>query len=215
MVEDSLRRSFEALVLTNAMRPMMRSRVQKRLLSLRDEHRERLHVRVSVDHYTAWMHEVERGEGSWGPMLEGLRWLATNRFRLSIAGRTCWQEAPAELRAGYAELFHREGIPMDADDQAQLVLFPEMDATIDVPEITVDCWRSLGVSPADTMCARSRMVVKRRGAQTPTVVACTLLPYEQEFELATSLSESLRPVWLNHPHCARFCVLGGGTCSAG
>ena len=46
-----------------------------------------------------------------------------------------------------------------------------------------------------------------------TVVACTLLPYEPAFELGGTLAEALRPVPLNHPHCARFCMLGGAACS--
>jgi uncharacterized Fe-S cluster-containing radical SAM superfamily protein len=214
MVGDALQRAFDVLILTNAMRPMMRPQIQRRLLSLHEQYGQRLHIRVSVDHYTARLHEVERGEGSWEPMLNGLRWLADNEFHLSIAGRTCWREEPGAARVGYGELFRRESIPIDSDDPTQLVLFPEMDAGIDVPEITIDCWDILGVSSSAPMCASSRMIVKRRGASEPAVVACTLLPYESEFELGSSLQESLKPVWLNHPHCAKFCVLGGGSCSA-
>ena len=58
------------------------------------------------------------------------------------------------------------------------------------------------------------MVVKRKGADAPSVVACTLLPYTPEFDLGTSLEAAERPVRLNHPHCAKFCVLGGASCSA-
>ena len=57
------------------------------------------------------------------------------------------------------------------------------------------------------------MVVKRRGAAAPAVVACTLLPYDPQFELGATLAEAARPVALNHPHCAKFCVLGGAACS--
>ena len=63
------------------------------------------------------------------------------------------------------------------------------------------------------MCATSRMVVKRRGAETPVVVSCTLLPYDPQFELGGDLAASLDTVKLNHPHCAKFCVLGGGSCA--
>jgi len=57
------------------------------------------------------------------------------------------------------------------------------------------------------------MVVKRKGAARPAVVACTLLPYDPQFELGTSLADSAGAVHLNHPHCAKFCVLGGAACS--
>lgn len=59
------------------------------------------------------------------------------------------------------------------------------------------------------------MVVKRNGATAPVVLACTLIAYDARFELGTDLAGSLVPVALNHPHCAKFCVLGGASCSAG
>jgi hypothetical protein len=57
------------------------------------------------------------------------------------------------------------------------------------------------------------MVVKRKGASSPAVLACTLLPYDAEFELGPRLEDAERDVALNHPHCAKFCVLGGASCS--
>jgi hypothetical protein len=82
-----------------------------------------------------------------------------------------------------------------------------------VPEITEACWGILDLSPSAVMCASSRMVVKRKGAAAPAVLACTLLAYDERFELGATLAEASRPVPLNHPHCARFCVLGGAACS--
>ena len=123
-------------------------------------------------------------------------------------------ETDAEARAGYAALFAREGFEIDAANPVQTMLFPEMDTTVEVPEITTACWGILGKSPSEVMCASSRMVVKRKGAARPSVLACTLLPYDPEFELGKTLEEAEQPVALNHPHCAKFCVLGGASCSA-
>lgn len=89
-----------------------------------------------------------------------------------------------------------------------------MDETVDVPEITTACWDILNKSPDDVMCASSRMIVRHKGAAHATVTACTLLPYEAEFNLGQTLHEAERPVQLNHKHCAKFCVLGGASCSA-
>jgi hypothetical protein len=58
------------------------------------------------------------------------------------------------------------------------------------------------------------MVVKRKGEARPVVVPCTLLPYDPQFDLGHRLGEAGGAVPLNHPHCAKFCVLGGGSCSA-
>ena len=63
------------------------------------------------------------------------------------------------------------------------------------------------------MCASSRMVVRKNGADAASVLACTLIPYDAEFDLGETLAEASRDVSLNHPHCARFCVLGGASCS--
>ena len=62
-----------------------------------------------------------------------------------------------------------------------------------MPEITTACWGILGKSPSAMMCASSRMVVKRKGAALPAVVACTLTPYDPQFELGSSLAEALGP----------------------
>ena len=96
-----------------------------------------------------------------------------------------------------------------------MLIFPQMDERLDVPEITESCWGILGKSPSDVMCSSSRMVVKRKGAEAPSVLACTLLAYDEQFELGHTLREAARPVALNHPHCAKFCVLGGAACSKG
>ncbi len=88
-----------------------------------------------------------------------------------------------------------------------------MDESVEVPEITTACWGILNKSPNDVMCASSRMVVKRKGADKPVVLACTLLPYSPEFEMGETLEHAEADVKLNHRHCAKFCVLGGASCS--
>jgi len=213
MLGDALGRGHEVLVLTNAMRPMMKH--AKALLALKAEHGNRLTLRVSIDHYTEELHGAERGARSWSGTIQGLRWLCDNGFHVDVAGRTCWNESEDDLRAGFASLFGALGVPLDASDPRKLVLFPEMDPRADVPEITTACWGILGVDPDDMMCAGSRMVVKRKGAERPVVVPCTLLPYDHQFELGEPLVEARKDVKLHHPHCAKFCVLGGGSCSVG
>ncbi len=212
MLALSLERGFRTLVLTNAMRPMMK--LADRIGELNRAHPGRLVIRVSLDHYRQELHETERGGRSWQPTIGGLRWLTAENFTINVAGRTCWEEPEDEMRAGYARLFDAEGIAVDAHDPVALVLFPEMDAGADVPEITESCWSILGVAPSSVMCATSRMVVKRKGAARCVVVPCTLLPYDPQFELGHRLDGAGGAVELNHPHCARFNVLGGGSCSA-
>jgi hypothetical protein len=223
LLKDALARGFSVLVLTNAMQPMLRPRIRDGLLALRDAHCGRLTVRVSLDHYTKALHEEERGPGTYDKTIEGIDWLASEGFSLALAGRTCWGESETSAREGYAALVAARGWPVDAMNPLSLVLFPEMDAGADVPEITESCWAILGKSPSEVMCASSRMVVKRKGAGAPVVVPCTLLPYDPAFEMGTTLAAAAKAnsgmfnhgtVKLCHPHCAKFCVLGGGACSA-
>ncbi len=222
MLADTLDRGFQSLVLTNAMQPMQRPRIRSQLLQLKAAFGARLVLRVSLDHYSKTLHESERGDNTWDKAVSGLDWLSQNGFSLAIAGRTCWHESEAQARAGYAQLINEHNWSIDPSDPIRLVLLPEMDGSHDVPEITTACWDILGKAPADLMCAASRMVVKRKGADKPTIVPCTLLPYEAAFEMGSTLGGSLRKdggmfcdgaVKLCHPHCAKFCVLGGGSCS--
>jgi hypothetical protein len=87
-----------------------------------------------------------------------------------------------------------------------------MDESADTPEITTQCWSILQKNPRDLMCATSRMLIKRKGAAT-SLVACTLIVDDPQFELGSSLNGAARPIKLNHPHCSQFCVLGGASCS--
>ena len=211
ILELTLARGFRVLVLTNAMKPMRK--MKEALSALRDWYGGRLQIRVSLDHYGRAVHEEERGRHSWQPTIDGLLWLAGNGFAVSVASRRLSGETEAEIRHGFAALFAEIGVAIDADDPLALTVFPEMDAAADVPEITEACWGILGKSPDSVMCASSRMVVKFKGAARPSVIACTLLPYDGRFDLGPRLRDATGPVALNHPHCAKFCVLGGGACS--
>ncbi len=210
MIDDALRRGLRAIVLTNGMKPMRRH--EAALLALRRRYGDRLTLRVSLDHHTKGAHEAERGGRSWEIALDGLRWLAANGVRIAVAGRHLPGESDGAARVGYRALLDGLGIALDVFDPERLVIFPEMDTTADVPEITTECWSILGKSPTSVMCATSRMVVHRRGERAPRVVSCTLLPFDSGFDMGATLAEAVRPVHLNHPHCARFCVLGGASC---
>ncbi|MCX7559840.1 radical SAM protein [Sulfitobacter sp. F26204] len=213
IAEAALSRGYEVLILTNAMRPMMRKPMQAGLLRLNAHYPDKLTLRISVDHHRAELHDTERGAGAFEKTLTGMKWLRDNGIRMAVAGRSVFGDSEAESRAGYGAFYQKHKFDIDPDNPGMTVLFPEMDESVEVPEITTACWDILNKSPDTVMCAFSRMVVKRKGADRPAVLACTLLPYAPEFELGTTLEEAERDVALNHPHCAKFCVLGGASCS--
>ncbi|MEQ9316285.1 MAG: radical SAM protein [Henriciella sp.] len=215
IMEAVLSRGHSLLLLTNAMRPMMRPRIQAGLLELKERFGEHMTLRVSMDHHSEAIHDLERGSGSFRAACEGLSWLSENGFNLALAGRQALVESEAEARAGYGALISELGLAINPADTKQLVLFPEMIEGDSPPEITTACWGILSVDPGDMMCASQRMVVKRKGAGKAAVTACTLLAYNEQFELGDTLAAATgAPVQLNHAWCASFCVLGGGSCSA-
>ena len=215
IMQAALERGHTLLVLTNAMRPMMRPRVQAGLADLAARYPGRMTLRVSLDSHDAATHDAERGQGAFAEACTGLSWLAANKIPLALAGRRALHEDEPAAREGYRALIASLGLALDAADPKQLVLFPEMIARDDPPEITTACWGILNKTPDSIMCASQRMVVRRKGAASPRVLACTLLVDDPAFDLGSTLAEATAaPVKLNHPWCASFCVLGGASCSA-
>jgi len=208
MIKYSLDNDFKTLVLTNAMKPMMNNKSQL----LRLNHLN-LTIRVSIDHYTKEKHEEVRGPNSWEPMIEGLKWLSENNFNYCLATRLMWGVDEDTTRNSFQKFIDQFNLKLNSKSKIQLVTFAEMDVNQDTPEITTDCWKILNKEPESVMCSTSRMIVKKKGEKLPSVIACTLLPYEKEFDLGKSLKESNQKVYLNHPHCSKFCVLGGSSCS--
>ena len=208
MIKYSLDNGFKTLVLTNAMKPMMNNK--KNLNKLNHLN---LSIRVSIDHYDKDKHEQIRGPNSWEPMIEGLKWLSENKFNYCLATRLMWDEDEETTRKNFKKFVDQYQLILDVENKSQLVTFAEMDEKQDTPEITTECWDILNKNPDTIMCSTSRMIVKKKGDENPSVIACTLLPYKQEFDLGDTLKESMKKIYLNHPHCSKFCVLGGSSCS--
>lgn len=211
IIETILERGFNLLILTNAMRPMMRH--DEALIEIKKNYPGKISIRVSTDHHSKYLHQKERGDKSWEPMMLGLKWLSDNGFDVHVAGRTFTHEDEGDLRKGYADLFEENNIKIDASNPHSLILFPEMNEKQDAVEITSACWGILNIDPDNMMCATSRMIVKHKGAEKPAIMACTLLAYDQQFNMGETLASAKEKVSLNHPHCSTFCVLGGASCS--
>ena len=208
MIEYSLSKNFKVLVLSNAMKPMLNRKEDLLKINHQD-----LTIRVSIDHYQKEKHEEIRGKNTFNVMMEGLKWLNQNNFNYALATRLLWGEQEDQLRDNFNLFIDKYNLKLDAKSKEQLVTFAEMDEKVDTPEITTACWKLLGKNPDDIMCSSSRMVVKKKTSLKPSVIACTLLPYEDEFDLGQNLTNSLKKIYLNHKHCSKFCVLGGSSCS--
>jgi sulfatase maturation enzyme AslB (radical SAM superfamily) len=208
MIDYSLRKGLKVLVLSNAMKPMLNR--TKELIKLNHSN---LTIRVSIDHYEKEKHEEIRGKNTYDVMLLGLKWLNENNFNYTLATRLLWNEKEEDLRKNFGTFIKNNNLRLDTNSPKELVTFVEMDEKIDTPEITTSCWDILNKDPNDVMCSWSRMVVRKKNSKNPSVIACTLLPYADEFDLGETLTNSLQKIYLNHKHCSKFCVLGGSSCS--
>jgi len=208
MIDYSLRKRLKVLVLSNAMKPMLNR--TKELIKLNHSN---LTIRVSIDHYEKEKHEEIRGKNTYDVMMQGLKWLNENNFNYTLATRLLWKEKEEDLRKNFGTFIKNNNLKLDTYSPKELVTFAEMDEKIDTPEITTSCWDILNKDPNDIMCSWSRMVVRKKNSKNPSVIACTLLPYADEFDLGETLTNSLQKIYLNHKHCSKFCVLGGSSCS--
>ncbi|MDC0415729.1 radical SAM protein [Candidatus Pelagibacter sp.] len=208
MIDYSLNKNFKVLVLSNAMKPMLNR--TKELIKLNHSN---LTIRVSIDHYEKEKHEEIRGKNTYDVMMQGLKWLNENNFNYTLATRLLWKEKEEDLRKNFGTFIKKNNLKLDTYSPKELVTFAEMDEKIDTPEITTSCWDILNKDPNDIMCSWSRMVVRKKNSKNPSVIACTLLPYADEFDLGETLTNSLQKIYLNHKHCSKFCVLGGSSCS--
>lgn len=207
IISTCLNKDRELLILTNAMQPLQ----NKKCMLLNFQENNNLKFRISLDHYTKEKHEKIRGKNSWDKTINGVIWLHNNNFNISIASRSLYENEKL-LRKGYKNLFEQLNLNLDVCNNNDLVLFPEMNNLTDTPEITTACWSLLGVNPNNLMCSNSRMIVKRKENNKTHVVSCTLLPYTKEFDYGENLNNSFKTTYLNHPHCSKFCVLGGANC---
>ena len=178
MIEYSLKNGFNTLVLTNAMKPMLNKKEQ--LLNLKSSN---LTIRVSIDHYKKEKHELIRGQNSYDVMMMGLKWLNDNDFNYALATRLLWNEKEDMVRKNFGVFTKNNKLNLDTNSKQHLVTFVEMDEKKDTPEITTECWGILKKDPSNIMCSSSRMIVKKKGSKNTSVISCTLLPYDNNFDL--------------------------------
>ena len=210
LLEEILSRGFPCLILTNAYKVI--SKWKSKLSEYNEKYPRQIFLRVSLDHYTQKEHENQRGNNTFSSTIKSLRWLLENQFQVSIAGRILKNETMEKAREGFESLFRNNEISF-LPNEDNLVLFPEMEESAsNTPEITTACWDILGKGPEGLMCSSERMIVKPKNSKAK-VQACTLIPYKKEFQMGDNLKSSFGDIYLNHPFCSSFCVLGGSSCS--
>ena len=217
MLDDALSRGFAVLVLTNAMQPMQRPmharrcwRCARRFGDAADAARQPRPL------HAARCTTPSGARARFGQDDRRARLAGAGGFRAwHVAGRTCWQRGRGGVRAGYrARCSPSAAGPSMPTIRCALVLFPEMDAQR----------RRAGDhhAPAGASCRRAPTGDVRlephggEAARAPRGRRCwpaRCSPTTRSSSWAHAWPRRRGAVPLNHPHCAKFCVLGGAACS--
>ena len=201
--------SRPCLVLTNATEPLM-NRIHE-ILPLKGKPNS-LSFRVSIDHADAKKHDEARGKGNFARSLSTLRKLHQNGFGISVARLIQNGEDMDAVNRSYQSIFVSHGLPQDT----RIVAFPDFflpGSVPDVPQLTEKCMTTYldAKKRKAFMCNYSKMVVKKNNQIG--VYACTLVDDDGDYDLGTTLTESMKVrVMLKHHRCYS-CFAYGASCS--
>ena len=215
MLGEALARGYRALVLTNAMKPMQRRKAKlldAAIAARRGADGARLDRSFPAGEARGGARSGHLAADAGGAALAG----SATASRVHVArpypvART----GSARSRRLSRALFAAEAIPGRCDDPGALVFFPEMDVARGRPgDHHALLEHPRASSPEQMMCASSRMVLKRKGAEQPVVVPCTLLPYDPQFELGRRLAGSADDRHVQPSVLRPVLRAGGASCSA-
>lgn len=199
------------LVLTNGTEAIQQR--MDEVMSLRSAANS-ISFRVSIDKPTAVEHDAGRGEGNFVKALQGLKKLYDAGFQVSVARHMDKDENRTEVESQYHSLFKEYGLPVDLN----MVAFPDFatpGSLPQVPQVTTACMTTYQTeeSRKEFMCAFSKMVLKKNGHMR--VYACTLVDDDEEYDLGSTLKESLKErISMKHHRCYS-CFAYGASCSEG
>jgi len=198
------------MVLTNGTKPLLKKLDE--IVALQNLPHA-LQFRISIDHPDEVKHDQGRGKGNFKLALESMAQLQKLGFKVSLARHAATKEDKAVQDRLFREVMLGYGIDVS---KLNIVAFPDFltpGAVSKVPEITNQCMTTYQnlESRRGFMCAYSRMVIKRSGRVQ--VSACTLVDDDPDYDLASTLTESLETrVMLRHHRCFS-CFSLGASCS--
>ncbi|MFT5121743.1 MAG: sulfatase maturation enzyme AslB (radical SAM superfamily) [Kiritimatiellia bacterium] len=197
------------LVLTNGTEPLLNRLAD--VLPLKDKPHP-LKFRISLDYPDAAKHNQGRGPGTFDRSLDCLGRLHAYGFDISIARQRAKEEDVAAMDVAFHPFLESVGVPTDIN----IVSFPDFltpGETADVPEITENCMTQYQTAETRDayMCADTRFVLKKDGRMR--VYACTLVDDDIDYDLGSTLKESMEVrVMLKHHRCFS-CFAYGASCS--
>ena len=198
------------LVLTNGTDPLLKRFAS--LVNLQAKKQYPIAFRISLDSPDEVEHDKGRGQGSFAKAIIGLRKLYVQGFNVSIARHMAKNENTPEVEQQYRALLSLNGLPKDLT----MVAFPDFmppGSLPNVPHITASCMTQYKTEEnrKSYMCANSKMIIKKNGEMQ--VYACTLVDDDDDYFLATTLTESMsKRISMKHHRCYS-CFAFGASCS--
>lgn len=199
------------LVLTNGTEPLMNRMVE--ILPMREKPHP-VKFRISLDYPDEARHDAGRGLGNFQKALEALGRLYAYGFEVSIARQRGKDENVPAVDRKFRPFLKQVGVPEDIN----IVSFPDFltpGQLVQVPEITEHCMTEHHTEESRDafMCRYTRFVLKKGGRMR--VYACTLVDDDGDYDLGSTLRESLAVrVMLKHHRCYS-CFAYGASCSEG
>lgn len=168
--------------------------------------------RISIDFPDEDRHDAGRGAGNFRKALTALQILHNMGFGVSVARQMEPDEDSETADAHYRTLLADYNLPTDL----QIVSFPDFDlpnSDRKVPAVTEDCMTRYQNEETrrQFMCAFSKMVIKKAGRMQ--VYACTLVDDDDDYNMGSSLAESIgQQIRMRHQRCYS-CFRFGSSCS--
>ena len=197
------------LVLTNGTEPLL-NRMDE-VLALRDRPHP-VKFRISLDDPDPEKHDAGRGKGNFALSLQTMQRLDGYGFDISLARQMNPQEDSGTVDRQFETLFHEAGIRQPVN----IVKFPDFltpYSVAKVPEITETCMTRYQTEEtrAGFMCRDTRFVLKKQNRMR--VYACTLVDDDEDYDIGSTLRESLGVrIMLKHHRCYS-CFAFGSSCS--
>ena len=188
------------------------------LRELREEHGDRLRLRITLESPRADEHDRIRGKSTFSQTMETIGELSAMGFIPVITAERPFlrEETDEEIRQAYEELFRQRNIPVEVnlienvlEMGAQLVQIGK-EGRQPSPEVfvTTNCFGTLGKPAESLMCHFSRCLQKIDGELR--YYPCPVIYDDPRFELGSTLEESFRRVYVAHKNCYDYCLKGRG-----
>ena len=207
MIEES-QKLAHVTILTNGVGPIRK--YYNDLQRLKD----RLTLRISLDHFKKENHDFIRGEGAFDEAVETIRDVAQMGFvPIVTVTPVVFENTPVtttEAARKFKDLFngHQVDIKILPSSLKTGAEVTRTGIKGSVPFITEK--QMEGSNPFDFQCHYSRCVQKINGRIR--VYPCPIIYNDSEFELGSTLSESIKRVYLGHHGCTSFCFKYRGKC---